>query len=234
MLKSSRYLVSLLVVVLLAVGVVACGDDEGGDTTQGAAAAQTDTTTPAPSSTMGSAGDERSDGGDSTGKGARKGYGKGGGSSAGSGAAGGGSGSKPSGKVYGDGSIQRYGESASDSDREALFAAATGFYAARAAGDWNRVCELLSQRIVDQLEQLAARAPQLKGADCPKLTKMMIGGVPAQVRRSDANSTRFTDARVDGDSAFAIFESKAIPHGTIPLAREDGEWKVAAIGGSPL
>ena len=44
----------------------------------------------------------------------------------------------------------------------------------------------------------------------------------------------FGELRIDGDSAFLIFKSTAIPNGFLPMAREDGEWKVAAIAGSSL
>lgn len=226
MFESRKPFVVVLTAAVLASGVAACGDDdESGGAAQSAAtatdsAAQTDTSPvadeqhvkpkKAPGGGQVSSGDAESGGFSSS------------------------SGSEPTGKVYGDGSIQRYGDPADGGDRDAAVAAAQEFYAARGASDWNRVCELMAGPIVEQLEQLTAKAPQLKGKDCPELLEAMMGAVPAEARRRDAAGLEFGELRVDGDSAFLIFKSTAIPNGYLPMAREDGDWKVAALAGSSL
>lgn len=246
MLKPGKSVVALLVAFGLVAGAVGCGDDDGGSgSSKEAAQAQQsggDATATAPSG-QGSgangggqdgagAGDAKGAPGGGSGAGSGSGSGSGGGSG-GSGGSGSGGGSAPaSGKTLGDGSIQAFGESADSGDRDAAIAAAQEFYAARAASDWGRVCDAMSTPIKQQLEQMLSKAPKLKGKPCSELLEALSGGVPASARRSESEGLRFTEVRVDGDSAFAIFKSTAIPNGFIPLSREGGAWKVAAIGGS--
>jgi hypothetical protein len=150
----------------------------------------------------------------------------------GAGGSGNGAGGSRPGRIYGDGSIQRFGAPASGEDRSSAVAVARAFYAARAAGDWDRACDLMSSGIVDQLER--ARDARTKAPGCPSTLAALAGGVPSQLRRQQADTIRFTEIRVEGDRAHAVFESAAIPHGFLPMAREEGDWKVAAIAGSPL
>lgn len=222
MFESRKPIVVALIAAALATGVAACGDDDKQDGSAQSAATTTDT---AAAETDTAPDEERKQKGadDAQGSGASK-----------SGSADSPSASEPSGKVGGDGSIQRFGDSAGGEDRDAAVAAAQEFYAARGGSDWNRVCELLAGPITDQLKQMLAQAPQMKGKDCPELLAAMIGRVPEEARRREAAGLEFGELRIDGDSAFLIFKSTAIPNGFLPMAREDGEWKVAAIAGSSL
>lgn len=236
-----------MIAASLGLGLTACGDDDkSGDSAQSAAAdttaAQTETASAADSSDSAKRDGAKADGADASGSDrdgstADSGDSSGGGSGSGSrGAAGSGGGSDvPSGgKVLGDGSIQRFGESAGSGDRDAIVAAANGFYSARAASDWPRFCELLSTAISKQLQQMLEQAPQMKGKPkgCANVVAALVGGVPQASRAADADGISFTEVRVDGDSAFAIFKSGTIPNGFLPMTREGGVWKVGAVGGS--
>lgn len=222
-----RFVASLFAVVVLALGVVACGDDEdGGESGSSATGAAQTAPSPPQSKTAKDAARKGSGG-----KASKDSPSSSRSSSAGSG---GGGGSKPSGKVYGDGSIERFGAGASDEDGSAAIDVAKAYYAARAAGDWKAACELMSSGIKQQLAQTFAQNPKLKAKGCPAVLTGLAGGVPEQVRKQEAEAIEFTEIRVKDDGAYAIFESKAIPHGFLPMAREDGEWKVAAIAGSSL
>jgi len=139
-----------------------------------------------------------------------------------------------SGKVYGDGSIQRFGEAASESDDTAIVSAATAFYDARASDDWKAACDLMTSGIREQLGRGFTNDKKADAPDCPAVLAGLAGGLPKALRQQQADTLRFTEVRVDGEGAYAVFESKPIPHGFVPMRREDGEWKVAAIAGSSL
>ena len=78
---------------------------------------------------------------------------------------------------------------------------------------------------------MAARNPQLKGNGCPELLGSLIGSRPARdLRRIYSPDIRYTAMRVEDDSGFLLLKSPVVGLGYLPMAREDDEWKVAAIG----
>jgi hypothetical protein len=138
------------------------------------------------------------------------------------------------GKIEGDdGSIERFGESVADDEADDVVAVAVGYYDALAGRDWERACGLLSQEVRQHFDQLAEGAPQLTGNDCADMISTFAGGSRQALRRQ-AREIRFNEVRVEGDRAFAIFKSKSIPNGLLPLVRENGQWKVNALTGASL
>jgi hypothetical protein len=133
----------------------------------------------------------------------------------------------------GDNSIQDFGEESGESELEEAAAALHGFYAARAEEDWPAACSHLTKAVAQQLEQLASRSDKLSGKGCagilPALTPPLPPAVQKELTVVDAGSLR-----TEGERAFLIYRGGEGTTYTIPMAREGGAWKVAALAATPL
>lgn len=132
-----------------------------------------------------------------------------------------------------DNSIQ---ESGSEAGPAELAEAATVLHAyldARAAGSWAAACKYLAPGVTAQLAQLASQGGGEKAPGCTALLGAFSAAVPAAALREVAVAD-VGALRVEGESGFLLFHGA---HGVdyfIPLRREGGRWKVAAIAPSPL
>jgi hypothetical protein len=133
----------------------------------------------------------------------------------------------------GDNSIQRFGSEADSSELDAAAAALQGFFDARVAGDWAGACTYLSKGAVEGFEQLAGGSKQLKGAGCGAILGTLSEGVPKgaleEAAQVDAGALR-----VEGERAFLLYHGAQGVDYAIPIAEEGGEWKVAALAGTPI
>jgi hypothetical protein len=141
----------------------------------------------------------------------------------------------------GDTSIQTFGRAAPDADFVAVANAVQAFDIAVASANDQTACSLLASTVKKQLTQLASRAPSTSsgaGTDnAPKtceniLGKFLSAQTPAASRQ--LRHVRVTDARVNGDSGFAIYQMPGVGQSAEPVVREGGQWKVAALGRVPL
>jgi hypothetical protein len=134
----------------------------------------------------------------------------------------------------GDNSIQEFGEEADESELQEAAETVHGFFVTRAEGDWSAACSYLSKSMMEQLEQLAASSTQLENKGCASFLEAFTSPLSASTWREvttvDAGSLRH-----DGEQAFLIYYGA--PDKTVyamPLAEEDGEWKVGALSGNAL
>jgi len=132
----------------------------------------------------------------------------------------------------GDGSIQGFGEEASAEDRGAAAAAAEGYLRARAASQWGRACSFMANGIQEQLQQFASQAGKQKNPNCGQALGSLTAGLPKEVREQAAQ-VQIASLRIEGEQGFAIYRSGKMWM-FMPVAEEDGDWKVAAIAGSQL
>lgn len=130
--------------------------------------------------------------------------------------------------------LEGFGPEAGGDDRSEAAATAEGYYAARAADDWERACDLLAADARKQLEEIYGQNPKLADKGCPGVLAVLVGGLPKELRQQQADETRFTTMRIDGDSALLFFESASIPNGVLPMRRDGDDWAVGAIAGSSL
>ncbi|MGE5280850.1 MAG: hypothetical protein ACM3N0_00750 [Chloroflexota bacterium] len=132
----------------------------------------------------------------------------------------------------GDNSVQEFGAESSGSELEEAATALHDFLVARARGEWQQACANLSKTVVEQLEQLAARAQQ-SGTDCPATLAGLTPNLPPKVAREstivDAGSLR-----VEGTRGFLIYRGLEGTVYATNMAREGGSWKVGALSGVPL
>jgi hypothetical protein len=131
----------------------------------------------------------------------------------------------------GDNSIQESGSEASSSELDQAAAALHGFLNARAAGDWAAACSFTAATLTDSLGELAGGGGG--SLRCPRLLAVLSAGVPSAALR-EAAIADVGGLRVEGDSAFLLFHGAYGESFFIPMVREGGDWKVAAIAASPL
>lgn len=224
----SKSLPVLVLTALLALGVASCGD--GGDadsTTAPTSAAQrqggeTAATTPADAGKTGESESESERGEGSAGtNGSAKSHEDSG------------DGSAQFRVRGGDNSVQDFGAEAGESELGEAAAALHGFLDARAARDWATACDYVSGDIVESLRQLATRSKQLRDKGCPQLLAALTGGV-SQAALAEAAEADVGALRIEDDRAFLLYHGARNTDYTMPMASEDGSWKVAALAGTPL
>ncbi len=132
----------------------------------------------------------------------------------------------------GDNSIQEYGAEPSGAEFEAAAAVLHEYLDARAARAWAAACERLSPAIAGELAQQLGAA-QGEQPECASVLAELSAGVPAAALR-EAAAVDAAALRVEGNSGFLLLrDSRGDPY-FIPMFRDDGGWKVAAIAASPL
>lgn len=226
--------VAVLAALLLAVGFVACGDDDSGSST---AAAERSTGTG--SAGGGSAGSETKDGSKADGSDTanrqsaqpnasdasdfvpKRHQDSGGGS-----------------EQYkvkgGDNSVQEFGEEAGQSEFEAAATALHNFLDARAQGNWAAACEYMAKGTIESFEQLASRSEGLQGASCGEILEKLTNPAAQPAMKAEAAKADVGSLRVEGDRSFLIYTGTEGTILAMPMADEDGEWKVGSLAGTPL
>lgn len=236
--RVSKTLSAALVVFLLAAGLAACGGDDGSTTST---SAETNGQTQAegkPGAAQG--GDEGKSG-------------EGGGKTAGS--AGGdddqpeggsaadfvpkrhndsGGGSEQYRVKGGDNSVQEFGEEADDPEFEAAATALHDFLDARAEGNWAAACEYMSTAMIESFEKLATVAKQAEDVSCGTILAGLMNPAARQSMKTEAEQADVGSLRVEGDQSFLIYTAVGDTFLAMPMANEDGAWKVASLSGTPL
>lgn len=224
-------LLAALVALLLGAGLVACG---GGDDTGSSEATQAETTAESGNGSS-DAGNEAEAGGE--GKPKRDGYGD---SGAGSAEIAprqhedSGGGSDQFRVKGGDNSVQEFGAEADRAEFDEAAATLHNFLDARAAGAWASACRYMASTVIDSLRELATQSQQLKGSACAAILAKLTNPAAKDLLLEEAEVADVGSLRIEGERAFVLFRG---PEGEIlamPMAREDGAWKVAALASTPL
>jgi len=229
--RGSKTLLAALAALLLALGLVACG---GGDSSNGAASSE--------GGTQSANAESGSDAGGSGESGGSEGAEEQSGSSSPDGAAnftpkqhndsGGGSGQY---KVNGgDNSVQEFGEEAETSEFAAAAAALHNFFDARAEGNWAAACTYMSKAIIESFEKLAANAKQIEDKSCAGILEQLMNPAAKQAMKAEAEKADVGSLRTDGQRSFVIYTGAEGTVFAMPMANEDGTWKVASLAGTPL
>lgn len=132
----------------------------------------------------------------------------------------------------GDNSVQEFGSEAGGDQFEEAAAALHGFLDARAQGAWAAACRHLASDVVASLEQLGGQGGASGG--CATLLEKLTNPAAVGLLRKEARRADVGSLRTEGDRAFAIYRGLDRTIMAIPMTREDGEWKVAALAGTPL
>lgn len=143
-----------------------------------------------------------------------------------------GGGVKPFETKAGDNSVQESGEEASGGEFAEAAAALHAFLDARAARAWKVACAQMSAAVVQELVgQLGSAAG--KSAGCPEVLYRLTAAVPDGALHKAAIAD-VGALRVEGDRGFILFRGPGGQKFFMPMVREGGHWKVAAVAASPL
>lgn len=132
----------------------------------------------------------------------------------------------------GDNSIQESGDEASSSEFAEAAATLHGFLDARAARAWAAACKRLAPGVAEQLVPEVGSAGGGK-TSCAAVLASLTVGVPSSALR-EAAVADVGALRVDGDHGFILFRGVDGHSFFMPMIREGGQWKVAAIAASLL
>jgi hypothetical protein len=134
----------------------------------------------------------------------------------------------------GDNSVQEFGEEADASERDQAATALHNFLDARAAEAWGSACSFLSRDVRESLEKLATEARQAENASCAGIMAKLTNRAALPALRKEAARADVGSLRVEGDRAFVLYRGTGDTILTVPMANEDGSWKVASLAGTPL
>ncbi|HEU4906059.1 MAG TPA: hypothetical protein VFT19_08100 [Solirubrobacterales bacterium] len=243
--QGSKTLIAAIAVLLVALGLAACGggDDDSGSTTAADAGSQGQAEGgDSKQGNAGKSGEGKSGSGD--GRGDSNGSGSGNGQSGGSGSDASdftpkqhndsGGGAQQFRQKGGDNSVQEFGEEADDEEFDAAAVALHNFLDARAEGNWAAACDYMSKAIVESFEKLAAQAKQIKDTTCAGILEKLTNPAAKQSMKAEAEKANVGSLRVEGDRSFVIYTGIGGTILAMPMANEDGDWKVASLAGTPL
>ncbi len=230
----SKTLAVALVALLIAVGLAACGGSDSSSST---------TTATDQGQTEGKSGQ-----GSSGQSGAKGDEGKSGSGSEGQSASSGPSTSEFTPKQHsdsgggseqvkvkgGDNSIQEFGEEADTSEFDAAAAALHNFLDARAEGNWAAACNYMSKAMIESFEKLASQSKEAAGTSCGELLERLTNPAAKPAMKAEAEKADVRSLRTEGEQAFVIYTGTEGTILAMPMANEDGEWKVASLAGTPL
>jgi hypothetical protein len=128
----------------------------------------------------------------------------------------------------GDNSVQEFGAEAAPSEFDAAATALHNFLDARAERNWVATCGYMAKSTTDPIEKLA------KGSGCAGVLEKLINPAAGQAMKAEAEKADVGSLRTEGEQAFLIYTGTEGTILAMPMANEDGEWKVAALTGSPL
>jgi hypothetical protein len=145
-----------------------------------------------------------------------------------------GGGSAPYRTKGGDNSVQEYGEEAETSEFDAAAEVVHNFLDARAEGNWAAACNYISKSIAESLEKLAAKAKQLEDTSCAGVLEKLTNPAAKGQIKAEAEEANVRSLRTEGERAFILYTGPKGKIYSMPMADEDGTWKVASLAGYPL
>jgi hypothetical protein len=134
----------------------------------------------------------------------------------------------------GDNSVQEFGKEAEQQELDVAAVALHNFLDARAEGNWAAACDYMSKSIVESFEKLAAQAKQLKETSCAGILEKLTNPAAKSAMKQEAEKANVGSLRVEGDRSFVIYKGVKGTILAMPMANEDGDWKVASLAGTPL
>jgi len=133
----------------------------------------------------------------------------------------------------GDNSIARYGAEIRGPDFIEAAAALHGYLDARAAGAWRAACRYLAAAVTGQLASLGGGAQGGGKTHCSSLLARLSKAVPRRTMRKAAVAD-LTSLRAADDRGFLLYRGAGGSAFFLPVVREGGAWKLAAVAPSPL
>ncbi len=134
----------------------------------------------------------------------------------------------------GDNSVQEFGSEAAASEFDAAAATLHNFLDARAEGNWAAVCEQISKTIIESIEKLVGKAKTIEDGSCAVILESLMNPAAKKAMEAEAEEADVRSLRTDGERAFLLYTASDGEIFSMPMANEDGTWKVASLAGLPL
>ena len=128
----------------------------------------------------------------------------------------------------GNNDIAEFGHEATVAEREAASAVLEKSLRARASADWVMQCSTLTPKAMESFESRPEDGDFKPG--CPKALKAFAEPLSKSKEvRANTLSGPITALRVKGNQGYALYHGNDGTDYAMPLAKESGAWKVAAV-----
>jgi hypothetical protein len=134
----------------------------------------------------------------------------------------------------GDNSVQEFGEEADPEEFDEAAVALHKFLDARAEGNWAAACRYMSTTVIESFEKLAAQAKQIEDTSCGGILEKLTNPAAKRSMKEEAAKADVGSLRIEDERAFLIYTGIDGTVLAMPMANEDGDWKVASLAGTPL
>lgn len=135
-------------------------------------------------------------------------------------------------KATGPNELVEFGSEASQAEREAANSVLQKSFAARADANFAVQCATLSKEVAEKVQATAHVASNGKKAPKGCLGRLKEMATPlanSKEAREDRLSGPIPAMRVEGKKAFALFHGTDGKNWVMPLEKEGGKWRVAAL-----
>ncbi|HZO07239.1 MAG TPA: hypothetical protein VFB52_12700, partial [Solirubrobacterales bacterium] len=122
--------------------------------------------------------------------------------------------------------VQRFGVEASAAERQEAAEAVGSFIEGSAEKRWQPVCQSLSKAIRGSFEEAAVA--QGDDGGCPQVLGQIAARTPTYMPE-DNMARAVGSLRVEGNTGYALYRGTDGLDYAIPVDREGGHWKVAAM-----
>jgi hypothetical protein len=123
-----------------------------------------------------------------------------------------------------NGELAEAGTESTVSEREAASKIVEASFEAAEAEDWARQCATFSLELAESIEKRSKLSGRIS---CAKSIEQLARENGGALKNPMAGS--LAALRVNGNQAFAFFRGAGERHFVIPLAREDGQWRLVAL-----
>lgn len=120
----------------------------------------------------------------------------------------------------------------SDANAKAAGQTVVAFFGAMSAGDGEKACSLLADRVKEEIAKGLSQSPQYQGKDCAAALSAISKNY-TDAARTDLTRIKVTKTRPKGEAVLVTYRGGSIPQATMPVVHEDGSWKVGAPTGTP-
>lgn len=133
----------------------------------------------------------------------------------------------------GDNSIVEYGEEASAAEREEAARALHAYLDSLAAHRWAAACRYMAASLLVLLQRLPEIEKEQQGVEgCPKILATFSADTPQSTLAAGALAD-VASLRISGDRAFLIYRGAGGQGYVMPMAKEEGIWRVSSLAGTP-
>jgi hypothetical protein len=131
----------------------------------------------------------------------------------------------------GDNSVQSFGSESDDAELEEVSDTVEAFMEARAARNWEGMCDHLAATVIEPIQKLVENNPKFKGAGCAEL----LAAIGKQAKDLANNMAEPVGSfRVEGSKGYALYHGTGGEDFVVPMNLEGDAWKVAVIEPAPL